>query len=61
MFMDTSKPGAPGGEPWLPSCPGCRNRIVPGQPVETIRFHAHDPHGLGSMTAPIMPNARARS
>lgn len=49
MFMDTTGPGAPGGEPWMPSCPSCKSLIAPGEKVEDIRFDANDPHNLAEM------------
>lgn len=67
MFLDTTEPGGPGGEPWVPACKSCRAPIHSGQPVERIVFDPNDSNGLGDMTgtyhaacaAPILSVKRA--
>jgi hypothetical protein len=49
MFLDTSTPGGPGGEPWTPTCRSCRAPLAPDDNVERIEFAANDNHQLADM------------
>ena len=49
MFVDTSIPGGPGGEPWTPTCRSCRGLLLPSDPVERIEFQQGDEHNLHDM------------
>ncbi|MXO60232.1 hypothetical protein GRI89_11850 [Altererythrobacter salegens] len=43
MFIDTSVPGAPGGEPNWPFCRSCKQEILVGQRSRTIDFSSPNP------------------
>lgn len=49
MFVDTSLPGVPGGEPWTPICHSCRGPLRSGEPVERIEFTDDGEHSLREM------------